>query len=152
MRKLTQRFRRNNLSFTVLACFETETDFIVKSCGDGFIIAITRDGAIEVIRLDDAVCREDGEYPTYPIYNHIENRESLLAEHREQIEFKTQVFPKESYANVGVATDGWRYVNTLDTIERVRWDESILADKGKKLSIIINRNLMKFKDDISVCI
>lgn len=148
----SDRFRRNNLSFTILACMESETDFIVKYCGDGFIVGITKDGLIESIQLDDAVRREDGEYPNYLIYNYIENRESLLAEHREPIGFKTQILSKEIYSNVGVATDGWRYVDTLDAIERVRWDDGLLSDKGKKLSIIINRNLMKFKDDISICI
>jgi len=148
----TDRFRRDNLSFTILVCFETETDFIVNHCGDGYVIAITHDEKIEAIRLDDAVIREDGEYPTYLVYNCIENRGSLLKEHRDEVGFKRLVFGKKNYVNVGVATDGWRYVDTLDALERVRFDESLLADKAKKLSIIINRNLMKFKDDFSICI
>jgi hypothetical protein len=149
----SDRFRRNNLSFTILACMETETDFVVKYCGDGFMIAITKDGVVEATALDGSIHREDGEYPDYLGYNYIEDRESLLVEHRDQrVGFKTEVLSKELYANVGVATDGWRYVESLDAIEKVRWEESVLADKGKKLSIIINRNLMKFKDDISICI
>ena len=148
----SDKFRFDNLCFTVLACFETETDFIVKYCGDGFIIAITQYGKIEIIQLNDAVLREDGEYPTYPIYQYIRDQKSLLLEHRKGVELKTSIFPKKLYSGVGIATDGWRYIDRLDTIERIRWDENILADKTGNLSKIVNKNILKFRDDISVCI
>jgi hypothetical protein len=144
-------FRRDNLSFTILACFETSSEFVVKYCGDGYIVCVTRGGEIEVIRLDDAIMREDGEYPTYMIYNYIKNRASLPVEYQGGIRFKTRAFSKGAYANVGVATDGLRYVDKLEAIERARWDENLLLGKAKKLGVIINRNLPIFKDDISIC-
>jgi hypothetical protein len=144
-------FRRDNLSFTILACFEAGEEFVVKYCGDGYIVCVTRDGSIETVRLDDAIRREDGEYPTYLVYNYIENRASLPVEYQGGVRFKTRVFSKDAYANVGVATDGLRYVDKLEAVERARWDENLRLGKAKKLSVIINRNLLKFKDDISIC-
>lgn len=148
----SDRFRRDDLSFTILACMETEEQFVVKSCGDGFIIAIRHNGEILTYQLNDSVKIGGDEYPNYLIYNYIENRESLLGPHRQEICFSTTLFPKEEFARVGVATDGLRFVDNLDALETTRWNDALLGDKGKKLSVIINRNHIKFKDDISICI
>lgn len=148
----SDRFRRDNLSFTILACLETEEDFVVKSCGDGFIIAIKRDGVLAITQLDDAITVDGAEYPNYLVYNHIDNRESLLESHRQAIGFTTTIFPKTEYARVGVATDGFRFVTKLDHLESSRWNEALLADKGRKLSMIVNRNYPYFHDDISICL
>ena len=53
-----------NYCFTILVCFETEDEFVVYSCGDGYIIMENEEG-ISFDRLDD------GEYPCYYIYNFI---------------------------------------------------------------------------------
>lgn len=148
----SDRFRRDDLSFTILACMETEEQFVVKSCGDGFIIAIKHDGEIMTYQLNDSVKIGGDEYPNYLVYNYIENRESLLEPHRQEIGFTTTLFAKEEFALVGVATDGLRFVDNLDNLETTRWNDALLGGKGKKLSVIVNRNHAKFKDDISICI
>ena len=51
-----------NYCFTILVCFEFEDEFVVYSCGDGYIIKENEEG----IFFDEL---DDGEYPCYYIYN-----------------------------------------------------------------------------------
>ena len=145
----TDKFRFDNLCFTILACLETETEFVVKTCGDGYIIGVTTDGTIETIELTN---EEHADAPAYLVYNHVEKRELLFGRDLGGVTFATHTFSKEVYANVGVATDGWRFVRDLEPLERTHWDDYLLADKAKMLSRIVNRNQQRFKDDIAICL
>jgi len=133
----------NNFAFTILACFETEEEFIVFSCGDGYIIT-KKDNQISFIKLDD------GEYPKYYVYNYLQKRDSL-EQYKEGVDFDIQVFSKKEYQNVGVATDGLRFYKNLNQVEQNRLFSYLLEGKKAQIGMLINRNRETFKDDITIC-
>ena len=55
---------KNYICFTILIVEETDDEFIVYYCGDGFIILQDKDGNINITELND------GEYPKYYAYNY----------------------------------------------------------------------------------
>ena len=135
-----------NYCFTILICFEFENEFVVYSCGDGYIIKEDTSG-ITFEQLDD------GEYPCYYIYNFIEDK-SALTEYKDGVSFKVTRFSKAEYQNVGVATDGLRYYENLIDIEKNKLMELLRNGKGPQIEKLINRNNNKnemFHDDISIC-
>lgn len=139
------KFIFNKYCFTIVAVFETETDFIVKYAGDGFIITQKEDN-IEYISLEDGCI--DG-YPKYYIYNYIQPE--YLLDYKEGIEIQTKVFSKDEYQNVGVATDGLQYVNKLNWQEQKNLKEFLLDKKTGKIKRLINRNNEHLHDDITIC-
>lgn len=135
-----------NYCFTILVCFEFEDEFVVYSCGDGYIIKENDEG-ITFDKLDD------GEYPCYYIYNFIEDKSSLK-EYKEGVEFKISRFSKAEYFNVGVASDGFRYSENLLDVEKAKLMKFLHEGKGPQIEVLINRNNRKnemFHDDISIC-
>jgi|GEM_PF-1106819 hypothetical protein len=139
----TDTFRLNNLLFTIMACFETSDEFVVMSCGDGYILA-QQGEEIEAILLDD------GEYPRYFGYNLIEDK-GLLKEYLGGVQFTVNIFSKNEYSNVGVATDGFRFVESLGVLDRTHFYEYLLSGRKGRIGMMINRNIQMFKDDISIC-
>lgn len=131
--------------FTIVAVFETETEFIVKYAGDGYIIT-QKDDNIEYIALDDGCV--DGA-PKYYIYNYIPSE--YLLDYKEGVTIKTKVFSKEEYQKIGVATDGLQYLNNLDWQEQNKVKEFLLNGKTGKLKMLINRNRIHLHDDITIC-
>lgn len=134
-----------NYCFTILACFEFEDEFVVFSCGDGYIIKETKDGiSFEVL--------DDGEYPKYYVYNYIKDK-SLLKEYKDGVEFKVAHFSKDDFINVGVATDGLRYSSNLLEVEKNKLMRFLHEGKGTQIEKLINRNNRNemFHDDISIC-
>ena len=134
-----------NYCFTILVCFEFEDEFVVYTCGDGYIIKETKDGiSFEVL--------DDGEYPAYYVYNFIEDK-SLLKEYKDGVEFKVAHFNKDDYINVGVATDGLRYSSNLFDAEKNKLMRFLHEGKGSQIEKLINRNNRNemFHDDISIC-
>lgn len=135
-----------NYCFTILVCFETEDEFVVYSCGDGYIITENTEGVITFEKLDD------GEYPCYYCYNFTDK--SALAAYQEGVSFKVSRFSKEEYKNVGVASDGLRYIEGLLEIEMTKLLRFLREGKGAQIEKLINRNNLKngmFHDDISLC-
>ena len=135
-----------NYCFTILVCFETEDEFVVYSCGDGYIIKENEEG-IFFDKLDD------GEYPCYYIYNFITDK-SALVEYKDGVSFKVTRFAKTDYFNVGVASDGLRYAENLLDVERTKLMRFLHEGKGPQIEVLINRNNNKnemFHDDISIC-
>jgi hypothetical protein len=145
----TDTFRFSNLCFTMLACLETDDEFIVRYSGDGYIIGVTHTGSIETVELTNEI---HADAPAYLVYNYMEDRSLVFERDLAGVPILTRTLSKETYANVGVATDGWRFVKNLEPLEKVRWEEYILADKAKMLSRIVNRNQQKFRDDIAICL
>lgn len=137
-----EEYYASNLSFTILACFETEKEFIVFSCGDGYII-IDDGEQIDFLKLDD------GEFPKYYIYNYI-SKENLQA-YQEGVGFNVEHLSKEEVKNVGVATDGLRFYEELDILEKNKLRQALQDGKEGKIKILINRNHPIFKDDITIC-
>ena len=135
-----------NYCFTILVCFELEDEFVVYSCGDGYIIKENEDG-ITFEQLDD------GEYPCYYIYNYIEDKTSLT-EYTDGVTFKVKRFSKEEYLNIGVATDGLRYYENLFDVEKNNFLKFLHEGKEGQIEKLINRNNNRngmFHDDISIC-
>lgn len=137
-----EEYYASNLSFTILACFETEEEFVVYSCGDGYIITDNGE-TIEFVQLDD------GEFPKYFVYNYV-NKENLQA-YKEGVTFTINHFSKSEFQNVGVATDGLRFYEDLNILEKNKLKEALKAGKAGKIKILINRNRSLFKDDITIC-
>lgn len=135
-----------NYCFTILVCFELEDEFVVYSCGDGYIIKENEEGII-FDKLDD------GEYPCYYIYNFITDK-SALKEYKEGVRFKVTRFSKSEYSNVGVASDGLRYSENLLDDEKFKLMKFLHEGKGPQIEVLINRNNLRnemFHDDISIC-
>ena len=135
-----------NYCFTILVCFETEDEFVVYSCGDGYIIKENEEG-ISFDRFDD------GEYPCYYIYNFITDKSTLI-EYKDGVNFKVTRFAKTDYFNVGVASDGLRYSENLLDVEKTKLMKFLHEGKGPQIEVLINRNNRKnemFHDDISIC-
>lgn len=133
-----------NFCFTILASIETETGFVVYTCGDGYIFAITKTGELEVIDTD---CGYNN-CPPYFVYN-LMNPDSLSA-YKDGVRFMISYFSKEEYANVGVGSDGYRFVEDLDNAEKELFKDALLNGKPGRISQIINRNAIIFKDDITI--
>jgi len=138
-----ESFLFENLCFTILACFETEEEYIVFTCGDGYIL-IQEEKDISLIKLDD------GEYPKYYIYNYVENKDSLK-EYKEGVSFSVTRFNKSEYANIGVATDGFRFYEGLGNFEKNKLFELLSEGKKAQIGMLINRNNLIFKDDVTIC-
>ena len=99
---------------------------------------------VEFIMLDD------GEYPKYYIYNYVREKERLQ-EYQDGVSFMLHVFSKNTYRNVGVATDGLRFFDILEPLEKNRFQEYLQEGKKGKIGMLLNRNATIFKDDISIC-
>ncbi|MCI9177920.1 MAG: protein phosphatase 2C domain-containing protein [Clostridia bacterium] len=120
----------NNYCFTILACFETDNEYVVMSCGDGFIIL--DDGKnISFQKLDD------GEYPKYYIYNYIEDKE-LLKEYQDGVSFTVNRFSKQTYQTVGVATDGLRFYSELTQEDQLKFARALHMGNIGLIEKIIN--------------
>lgn len=135
-----------NYCFTILVCFEMEDEFVVYSCGDGYIITENAEGVITFEKLDD------GEYPCYYGYNFTDK--SALIAYQEGADFKVSRYSKQEYANVGVASDGLRYATGLLDTEANKLLKFLHEGKGAQIEKLINRNNLKngmFHDDISIC-
>ena len=138
-------FLFQNYCFTILVCLELEDEFVVYSCGDGYILKKDENG-ISFDRLDD------GEYPCYYVYNFVTDK-SVLLEYKEGVSFKVSRYPKKEYQNVGVASDGLRFAENLITVEREKLMQFLQEGKGPQIEKLINRNNLKngvFHDDISI--
>lgn len=133
-----------NFCFTILAAIETDSEFVVFSCGDGYIFTITTANELKVIDVD---CGYDN-YPPYFVYN-LMNPDSL-SDYKDGVRFAILHFSKSEYLNVGVGSDGYRFVENLGNMDKVRFEEALLAGKPGRIGQIINRNATIFKDDITI--
>lgn len=140
------QFIFQNYCFTILICFELENEFVVYSCGDGYIIKENEAG-ISFDKLDN------GEYPCYYIYNYIEDK-GILSEYKDGVTFKVTRFNKKDFFNVGVASDGLRFYENLLDVEKNKFFKFLSNGSRPQIEKLINRNNRKnemFHDDISIC-
>ena len=133
---------KNFLCFTIMSVNETEDFFEVSYCGDGFIIMENYEGNMLFEELSD------GEYPKYFAYNYCDP--NSLSFYKDGVEMVTRYFSKSIYKNVGVASDGLRYIMKAD--EELKTEFITLLKEGKegKMKRFINRNQKIFKDDITI--
>jgi hypothetical protein len=131
-----------NLSFTILAAFETADEWVAFACGDGYILW-QQDDTLGYQLLDD------GKYPRYFIYNWV-NSATLLA-YQDGVSFDVYTFSKAEYANVGVATDGFRFAENIpDAIDKSGLLTRLIEGRSGKAEQIINKHQAVFHDDISI--
>ena len=133
-----------NFCFTILAVIETETEFVVFSCGDGYIFTITTANELKVIDVDQGY----NNCPPYFVYNFMDPEN--LSDYKDGVRFIVHRFSKEEYLNVGVGSDGYRFADNLDNADTVQFEEALLAGKPGRIGQIINRNTAVFRDDITI--
>jgi hypothetical protein len=136
----TSNHIKNYLCFTILSVFESEDLFSVYYCGDGYIIKQKINDEIEFEKLDD------GEFPKYFAYNYLSPEH--LTYYKDGVTMNIKTFSKAEYKNIGVATDGLRYI-----FGKEYENEFIYYLHNGKLSALkrlINREHKHFKDDITI--
>lgn len=137
----TDRELKDNLLFTILMVKEMEDFYEVAVCGDGYIIKQRWDDTIEYEEFDfDSA-------PPYYAYNLLYDK-TCLTKYVDGVTFENYIFPKSEYKNIGVASDGLRYILKgfkLDEFERI-----LKNGKEVPMKLFINRNIQEFKDDISI--
>lgn len=153
----------NNFLFTILCVLETDEEFIAITCGDGFIITQDKLDKIGFINLESNNEFEK-EAPKYYMYNYIDSE--YLELYKQGVEFEITMFPKSKYKNIGIASDGLRFLleQDYDILERFK----ILLVKSKsgainRMIIGMNEGFTKIKeksfirtsrvlkDDITIC-
>ena len=132
---------KDYICFTILIVEETYDEFIVYYCGDGFIILQNKDGNINITELND------GEYPKYYAYNYT-NKDSLKY-YKDGVSIQEIHYSKSEYQNIGIASDGLRYIFTDNDVKEKVID---LLSNNKEIALkrFINKNQSIFKDDITI--
>lgn len=134
---------RDYLCFTILKVVENEDSFKVSYCGDGYIILEDIEGNLSFEELND------GAYPKYFAYNYCGTE--VLNYYKEGVEFTEKIFSKKNYKNVGVASDGLRFiVKSEDEVLKSEWIGLLKAGRAAAVKRFINRNQKLFKDDITI--
>lgn len=133
---------KNYLCFTTVYAYESIFSFILKYCGDGYVILEDIDGNITFEELTD------GEYPKYYIYNYIDKKH--LKHYAEGVSFTEKHYSKDKYKKIGVASDGLRYLFKLDAELQNEFIECLKTGKSAKVKRFINRNQNVFKDDLTI--
>ena len=134
---------KNFLCFTILSATENDDYFRVSYCGDGYIILEDIDGNITFEELND------GEYPKYFAYNYC-NSESLKY-YKYGVEISEKEYSKKEYKNIGIASDGLRFIVKSDNEDlKKEFIELLKTGKAIKIKRFINRNQKIFKDDITI--
>ncbi len=133
-------FIKENMLFTIIACFELEDKFVVKFIGDGYLITINKNDMVSYTRLFY------GKLPPYYAYNKISTKT-----YKEKLKFKTLVFPKEDFKLVGIASDGLAPIAEKKIDEN--FDALILGTETKyTLEGVIRSHQNKFFDDVTILI
>lgn len=133
---------KNFLCFTYLSVTESNEYFITSNCGDGFLILEDNEGNISFVELTD------GEYPKYYIYNYIDKK--YLSRYVDGVSVENKLFSKEEYKNVGIASDGLRFIVNADEDIKQEFIECLKSGKAVKIKRFINRNQKLFRDDITI--
>ena len=134
---LENEFIMDNLLFTVIACFETENEYIVKIFGDGYIITQNTKGSTSYIKLSY------GKYPPYFAYKYCKDTCSEYNDY----EFKTYHFDKTIFKNVAIASDG---IMPFAKGEIPEIDEAIAHRNKGKIATLIKNNKTLFNDDVTI--
>lgn len=133
---LEKDFIMENLLFTIIACFETKTHYIVKLFGDGYVITQNNRNCISYIKFSYGKC------PPYFAYKYCN------AENFSQYQFKTFTFDKKKFPKVGIATDGIMPIakGEIKGLE----DNSIINGNEVLTAFGINAQRQSFYDDVTI--
>lgn len=132
---LEKDFIMENLLFTIIACFETETEYIVKLFGDGYVITQNARGCISYIKFSY------GECPPYFAYRYCE------LEQYKDYQFKTFRFDKKKFPKIAIATDGvMPFAKGIVT----GLDKDIINGNEVTIKVGIMTQRQSFYDDITI--
>lgn len=92
-KEMEDLFIMQNLLFTMIACFQTQKEYIVKLFGDGYIITQNKWGAVSYMKFS---------YPLPPYFGYKYCENHLFKDYQ----FKTFTFDKTVFPKVAIATDG----------------------------------------------
>lgn len=137
-----REFIVNNLLFTILACFELEDRFVVKTIGDGYIITVNKNNMVSYTRLSY------GKRPPYYSYNMLD-----VELYKEELKFKTFEYSKEDFCKVGIASDGFAPIAEKKISDN--FVNCIIGDKNGAVYSpegIIKANINQFYDDVTILI
>ena len=138
--KAKEDFIVNNMLFTIIACFELDDKWIIKSMGDGYIITLNDENTVSYIRLFY------GKTPPYYAYNKLNT--SIYSE---PLRFKTFEFPKNCFKKIGIASDGFSPIVEKKIPES--FETFILGTDSKYTPEgIIKSSQSSFFDDITILI
>ena len=129
-------FIMENLLFTIISCFETENEFIVKLFGDGYIVTENIMGCISYIKFSY------GKFPPYFAYKYCPS----VPEYHDY-EFKTFRFDKAEFSNVAIASDG---IMPFAKGEIPGIDEAIKQRNNTRIVTSIRNQKMIFSDDVTI--
>jgi hypothetical protein len=121
--------QKEHLLFTILYIVEDEFNFYAHICGDGYMILQNHLDEISFIEINQ------NNSPSYYIYNLMPKE--YLKEYKTGVSFQTHVFPKSEFKNVGVATDGIRYL--LDTEYEEAFKSFLLQKNARRFSLLLNK-------------
>lgn len=133
---LEKDFIMENLLFTIIACFETETEYVVKLFGDGYIITQNNRGSISYMKFSYGKC------PPYFAYKYCNLQDF------KDYEFKTFKFDKKIFPKVGIASDGIMPIAKGDV---KGLDNSIIEGNEIMTGVGIKTQRQSFYDDITIC-
>ena len=134
---------RDHMLFTVLFVSQTDEEYIVDICGDGYIIKQKHDDSIEYEKIGD-----EGNAPEYFAYNYVSS--DHLSKYKDGVEIKRHFLSKHEYKAVGVASDGLEYI--LNGPFKDEFEKHLIGRKEFAIRRLINREHKYFKDDISIVI
>lgn len=134
---LEKDFIMENLLFTIIACFETKDQYVVKLFGDGYIISQNRKGLISYMKFSYGKC------PPYFAYRYCNLYANDFANYR----FKTFTFDKAKFPKIAIATDG---IMPLVKSNDKNLDSAIVNGNGSLVEMAIKNRRMEFFDDVTI--
>ena len=134
---------KDYLSFTIIVA-ENIPDSLysyVYYCGDGYYLLESEYG-VGFKKLD---C---GEYPEYLAYNYVDG--GKMKQYSDGVTIN--MIELEDGFNIGVASDGIRFVADLDDDNPIKKEFRDILSSGKdmKMKLFFNRNASIFQDDFSI--
>ena len=126
-----------NLTFTIIACFKTDDEYIVKIFGDGFVVTENKYGLISYIRFFYGDC------PPYYAKKFLRKADpELPISEFVTLKFSRKVFPKIAIATDGIAPFAKGLIQNKD--------EAII----NCMSVSINSAISRYKldDDVTIAI
>jgi serine/threonine protein phosphatase PrpC len=82
------------------------------------------------------------------VYNYTDKK--YLSHYTEGVEISQKIFNKSDYKNIGLATDGLRYI--FDKEYEQEFIRLLEQNKESAIKRLINREHKHFKDDITIVI
>ena len=136
---LEENYIMENLLFTIIACFETEKEYIVKLFGDGYIFTQNSRDLLSYMKFSY------GQAPPYVAYKFCDMSNTGLD--FSNANFKTFHFDKKSFKRVGIASDGL-FPIAKGNIPKA--DDFIKEGKITGIKGLIIGNRQMFNDDVTI--